>query len=433
MEKKYVIFGAGHRGEIIAHILGSKRVVAFIDSKEEKIGKIFCGKPVISFQEYKEKYSGNIVIVSPVMGDSIERLLQKEKIFYFPLDECPAEFMGYGLKKVDSEGISIHFDLSKKMMLYGCTLYSVLVYEYLRKKGVQDISLIPHRYMDDDRIQFFSFYYPDIKLYRGKYADRENTNILITVYDEDINSENKRNNQMDIFNWGRYVDSYKNIGIERFKNIHKGERCFIVATGPSLKFEDLNKLHESGEICFSMNSIVDLLPLTKWKPDYYAVLDAIGLDLWEEKIRTIDCKASFIADSSIKFNYDDLPSYAYIYHVLTGKEVYRGEYFSDRCSEYIYNKGTITYICMQLALYMGFQKVYLLGVDFNYKPEKGNYFFDKNEYVMTQEYIQTSDYYVERAYKTAKKYADRHGVKIYNATRGGNLEVFERVDFDTLF
>ena len=33
MEKKYVIFGAGHRGEIIAHILGSKRVVAFIDSK----------------------------------------------------------------------------------------------------------------------------------------------------------------------------------------------------------------------------------------------------------------------------------------------------------------------------------------------------------------------------------------------------------------
>jgi len=52
---------------------------------------------------------------------------------------------------------------------------------------------------------------------------------------------------------------------------------------------------------------------------------------------------------------------------------------------------------------------------------------------MTQEYIQTSDYYVERAYKTAKKYADRHGVKIYNATRGGNLEVFERVDFDTLF
>jgi hypothetical protein len=34
------------------------------------------------------------------------------------------------------------------------------------------------------------------------------------------------------------------------------------------------------------------------------------------------------------------------------------------------------------------------------------------------------------AYKEAKNYADGHGIKIYNATRGGMLEVFERVDLD---
>ena len=33
----------------------------------------------------------------------------------------------------------------------------------------------------------------------------------------------------------------------------------------------------------------------------------------------------------------------------------------------------------------------------------------------------------------AKRNADENGFKIYNATRGGKLEVFERVDFDTLF
>ena len=37
------------------------------------------------------------------------------------------------------------------------------------------------------------------------------------------------------------------------------------------------------------------------------------------------------------------------------------------------------------------------------------------------------------AYKSAKKYADSHGIRIYNATRGGKLEVFERIDFDSLF
>ncbi len=32
-----------------------------------------------------------------------------------------------------------------------------------------------------------------------------------------------------------------------------------------------------------------------------------------------------------------------------------------------------------------------------------------------------------------KKYADKNGVKIFNATRGGMLEVFERVDLDDMF
>ena len=36
-------------------------------------------------------------------------------------------------------------------------------------------------------------------------------------------------------------------------------------------------------------------------------------------------------------------------------------------------------------------------------------------------------------YQKAKQYADAHGIKIYNATRGGKLEVFPRVDFDSLF
>ena len=36
------------------------------------------------------------------------------------------------------------------------------------------------------------------------------------------------------------------------------------------------------------------------------------------------------------------------------------------------------------------------------------------------------------AYKKAKEYADKHGIKIYNATRGGALEVFPRVNFDDL-
>lgn len=41
--------------------------------------------------------------------------------------------------------------------------------------------------------------------------------------------------------------------------------------------------------------------------------------------------------------------------------------------------------------------------------------------------------YNVRAYKSARLYAENHGIKIYNATRGGELEVFERVNFDDIF
>ena len=37
---------------------------------------------------------------------------------------------------------------------------------------------------------------------------------------------------------------------------------------------------------------------------------------------------------------------------------------------------------------------------------------------------------VTKAYISAKRYADEHDIKIYNTTRGGKLEVFERLEFD---
>ena len=430
---EYVIFGAGHRGEIIAHILGDTRVIAFIDSKSEKIGTTFCGKKVISYLEYKEKYRQNVIVVSPVMGDDIEELLQRDCICYFALDECPVEFMGYGLKKVEEKGIKYPQKIGDKIILYGCTLYSVLVYEYLKKKGVLDIRMVPHEYMDKERVELFSQCYPEIQLQNLEETKDQTGEVWIAVYDHRMNERTMVSGYKDIFNWSKHIEYYKNPEIEKFKNKHKGKRCFIIATGPSLTFEDLEVLKNNKEICISMNTIVDVLPLTKWRPTYYAVLDAIGLELWEEKIKAVDCEASFIADSSINFDYETLPDNAHIYHVLTGKEIYRGKYFSEQCSDFIYNKGTITYVCMQLAVYMGFEKIYLLGVDFNYKSQMGNYLKNDNETIQSEQYIKISDYYVERAYKIAREYADSHGIKIYNATRGGKLEVFERVNFDTLF
>src|SRR5690606_31514735 len=59
--------------------------------------------------------------------------------------------------------------------------------------------------------------------------------------------------------------------LRRFKNIHAGKRCFIVATGPSLKVSDLDMLKD--ELTLSMNSIFMAFKETDWRPTYYAIQD----------------------------------------------------------------------------------------------------------------------------------------------------------------
>lgn len=118
--------------------------------------------------------------------------------------------------------------------------------------------------------------------------------------------------------------------------------------------------------------------------------------------------------------------------------------FSTDISKQINCRGTVTFTCMQIAAYMGFSEIYLIGVDHNYQ----NIINDSGEVVVDNS---VKDYFCKGydedikdevvhnmgnntlAYIDAKKYCDESKkTKIYNATRGGKLEVFERVDLDIL-
>ena len=119
------------------------------------------------------------------------------------------------------------------------------------------------------------------------------------------------------------------------------------------------------------------------------------------------------------------------YHLCDEWAFDRYPKFSENLSQKSYVGGTIVYTCIQLAVYMGFREIYLLGVDFTGAGEHGskyNHFYSEKELTSVSYTDQ-----VKAAYEKARKYADEHGIKIYNATRGGNLEIFERVNFDDLF
>ena len=215
--------------------------------------------------------------------------------------------------------------------------------------------------------------------------------------------------------------------LRQYENIHAGKRCFVIATGPSLTIDDLEKTRD--EYTFSMNSIIKIFDKTSWRPTYYGIQDRNVYDIFKDDPTFNSLKGKFVADL-VAYEFD-VPQNSVIYPLDMLDHMYYklAEFktvFSDNAYGMVYDGATITYSILQLAVYMGFNEIYLLGCDCDFSGSK-QHFVDYGKSVTVQE-----DNLI-KAYMVARQYADTHGIKIYNATRGGKLEVFERVDFDSLF
>ena len=84
----------------------------------------------------------------------------------------------------------------------------------------------------------------------------------------------------------------RNIEITKMKNLHLGQRVFIVATGPSLTFEDLEMI--KNEFSISMNSIVKVLNDTNYRPSYYLIQDKEVCDSLTSLINSSNLECVFL-------------------------------------------------------------------------------------------------------------------------------------------
>ena len=231
--------------------------------------------------------------------------------------------------------------------------------------------------------------------------------------------------------------------ITRLKDIHNGERCFIVANGPSLTADDLNMLHTKGEYTFGMNRIFKFFEKTEWRPTYYVCEDILIFNDCIDEINSIESKIKFIPINHHFFNGININN-AYYFLANYCREKDFPNSFSTNIAKQMDSMGTVTFTCINIAAYMGFSEIYLLGVDHNYhviKDEYGNTIVDDSvkDYFCDNYDNDIQDIVVHdmgqntRAYRKAKAACDELGTTIYNATRGGKLEIFHRVNFDSLF
>ncbi len=251
-----------------------------------------------------------------------------------------------------------------------------------------------------------------------------------------------------IIRLARFKDSEDAQFIRSLKGIHKGEACFVIGNGPSLAPNDLDMIAKAGIPSFATNRVHKIYPRTCWRPTYYLALDIFEIEDDIDNIKASGDYPKFINYSAKHLGRTPQDNIHYIcahesFHINTYQ--LNATALSDDPSNSLTRTFTVTVNAIELATYMGFKTIYLLGVDNDYvhkRQPNGKIIVDpnvKSSYFQGAEPSETLGVSIQpvelmnKSYELAKEFAKKHGVNIYNATRGGKLEVFERVDFDTLF
>lgn len=229
--------------------------------------------------------------------------------------------------------------------------------------------------------------------------------------------------------------------IKSLKDTHKGECCFIIGNGPSLSAADLDRVAAKGIYSFGTNSVFKLFSHTDWRPDMYMSIDkevikSIKHVLEDGKIKNIwldyGSRSTVKGDFKYFYNKVDFKLRKYCTDVIT---------FSSDPSDFMGFGYTVTFTALQMAIYMGFSKIYLIGMDHTVShvvTSDGQLLVDnkiQNHFEKEKVHLYQAQYKegLEYAYSLARDYAEQMGIEIYNATRGGKLEVFKRIDFETIF
>lgn len=222
--------------------------------------------------------------------------------------------------------------------------------------------------------------------------------------------------------------------LAELQNVHRGQRCFIIGNGPSLKHTDLSHLKD--EFTLGQNRIYLAFPELGFETNYYLSVNDLVVEQCAEEIQQL-AMPRFVSWRARKW----LKPQENLYFLHT---TYTGEKFARDIRERVWEGGTVTYTSLQVAYYLGFSQVILVGVDHNYvtqgKPnatvvsqgDDPNHFdpgyFGKGFRWQLPDLLQWED-----AYRLARRTYEADGRSVIDATVGGKLRVFEKVDYNSLF
>ncbi len=238
-----------------------------------------------------------------------------------------------------------------------------------------------------------------------------------------------------------YLHPWRRESIQRLKeyqNKFAGKRCFVIGNGPSLKQTDLSLL--KNEYSFGMNRIYLAFEERGFQTSFLVAVNNLVIEQCYQDFQSLNLP-KFFSWRAKNLLYPTGKPDAKTHFLFT---TYTGQKFARQSHARFWEGATVTFVCLQLAFCMGFKEVILIGVDHSFET-KGN----PNQTVVSTGDDQnhfSSEYFgkgfrwqlpdletSEKSYQLAREVYRAEGRQIIDATIGGKLSVFPKVEYIGLF
>jgi hypothetical protein len=219
----------------------------------------------------------------------------------------------------------------------------------------------------------------------------------------------------------------------KLHNKHIGKTAFLIGNGPSVRIEDLEKLQST--VSFCCNRFYLAYENMKFRPENTVSCDKQMLENFGQEMRDK-------TEGDIFFATENKPALNGDFYWLRLKHLKPHELFKESILNRVTSGGGALIVAMQLGFFMGITKYFLYGVDHSFKFElnkeerdpfkkatgEGNHFI--KGYRSGKPWCPPNTQQIEESFILCDKFMRERSGWVKNATRGGKLEVLERMDFD---
>lgn len=238
---------------------------------------------------------------------------------------------------------------------------------------------------------------------------------------------------------------------KKLRGKHTGERCFILATGPSIKSQDLKSLEK--EVCISVSNFFVHSDYEIIKPAYHCMAPyhpPIKEEAWQAWLNELSQKSDrtifFFGASDFYRNQrpERFQNSQCFYMDFSGTWAFSQKHGVNLTGP-LPTPQSVTIMALFASIYMGFSEIHLLGCDHDWllHLNSSKHFYEEDKHVLVrkgynewhandlesycQDYVQ-----LWKCYKQIQSIAFKKDIKIYNSTNGGLLDVFPLFPFEAI-